>query len=552
MPTGAEAIATTLRLLGVKKVFGLVGIPVIEIADAFQAQDIDFIAFRNEQAALYAASVYGYLTRSPGVLLVVGGPGIVHAMAGILNSHANRWPLLVIAGSAETGSRYKGAFQELNQLELVGPYTKFKGSILAPSESPAVISRAWRSSLLGTPGPVYVDVPGDIITSSEDVSFSLNPSMVPASEAPFSQVRAAAVLIKKAKFPLVLVGKGVAYANASSEVSQLVKKHSLPFIPTPMGKGVISDHSELNISSARSLALKTADVVIVLGARLNWILHFGDRFSESVKVIQVDSNPETLGDNCPNPNSGVFLQGDLKLVAKQLNSQLGSYKYLSIPDSIIKKIKDNNLKAEKQESTLSRQLNYHVVYKAVRAYLQKNRLEDSTILVSEGANTMDFSRIAFPITQPKHRLDAGTNSTMGVGLGYSIAAKAAFPEKTILAIEGDSAFGFSAMEIETAVRYGLGMVILVMNNSGIYHGFSESSVVKRPIELSKETRYDILATSLGGKGYLVQSLSSLEAAVPDAFKRAKNGEVCVLNVIIEPGKEKEVAFGWQNKPKSKL
>lgn len=540
--SGASYIAQIIADLGVTVVFGLVGIPIIEVADALQAQNVRFIGFRNEQAASYAASAYGYLTGKPGVLLIVGGPGLVHGLAGAFNSASNHWPLMVLAGSIDRDARYKGGFQELDQVGMVERLTKFAATPMSLGLLEYLLVKAYRLANSDQPGCTYVDLPGDLIQTNEVPQHALQ---APIS---FSKVRSGAdpgrvaevaAVLRSAKFPLAVVGKGA--ADASPQVRQFIEQCKIGFIPTPMGKGVVPDSSHLNLSSARSMALKRADVVLLLGARLNWILHLGDlhKFNSNTKFIQVNHSADVIGDNYINmADTKLGLVGDISLVVPQLESALAHYTAPAISQELVEKCRTNAKLLAAKENTMTKQLNYYVSYKAIRELL-----DPSTILVVEGANTMDVARLSFPIEQPKKKLDAGTNATMGVGLGYAIAAKVAHPHTPVVAIEGDSAFGFSAMEVETAVRYGLDLTIIVMNNSGIYHGLEQQDHHNiSPIELSKGTRYDLLGRSLGAQGYHVTSVEELKHAVKASLS---SGKCSVINVVIEPGKQRKVAFGWQ-------
>lgn len=565
MSSGAKLIAKSLKKLGVKAVFGIVGIPIVEVGDALIEEGVRFIAFRNEQAASYAASAYGYLTGKPGVLLVVGGPGVIHAMAGIINSNANRWPLLVLAGSSSFNDITKGGFQELDQLSLLTPHTKFSAKPLSFDQFPGLLFKAYKTSFFGVPGTTYLDLPADLVEGelSKDEESTLLSQLkeitgrdIPKFVPPSGQLQQIATVLKNAKSPLVIVGKGSAYSDASSIITQFVQTHNFPFLPTPMGKGVVPDDSELNVSSARSKALKNADVILLLGARLNWILHFGEapRFKEDAIFIQVDQSPEEVGNNSPQSLS-YGLVGDIPLVVEELNELLGSnFKAPAIIDDIKQTIEKNNKSLEAKENTKNDLMTYNNVYKVLRELLQP--IEKDTILISEGANTMDVARVSFPQNYPRQRIDAGTNATMGVGLGYAIAAKVSNPDKNVVAIEGDSAFGFSGLEIETAVRAHLPMIIVVMNNSGIYKGidakrFSYEEYDKLPsTALSKETRYDLLAQSLGAQGILVKNEQEVHKGFVQALDNLKRGETTILNVIISPGVQKKVGFGWQNKKKS--
>ncbi|KAI9374397.1 thiamine pyrophosphate enzyme, N-terminal TPP binding domain-containing protein [Aspergillus egyptiacus] len=596
--TGAQLIARALRDLGVTVIFGIVGIPVVEIAEEAINLGIRFVAFRNEQACSYAASVYGYMTGRPGVCLVVGGPGVLHALAGIGNSSANNFPLLLLAGSAETNAVTKGAFQELDAISLLTPHTKLAVRASSLDFIPGAVKNAYRTCWYGRPGPTFVDLPADIIQGklSPDVALPQPESLLVAappraSGDPASIVKATQ-LLKTARAPLLIIGKGAAYARAESGIRKLVDQTQIPFLPTPMGKGVVPDSHPLNASSARSAALKHADVVLILGARLNWILHFGEppKWSPNVKIIQVDISAEELGRNAANSELSVL--GDLALVVDQLTVSLSSWKYSSssqFPSLLAESAKKNEDKAQKaalRPTPLNTPLTYQRAYHIIKTTLNSlTPVENGDIVyVSEGANTMDISRSIFPLYHPRQRLDAGTYATMGVGMGYVIAAHEAYnaipsgtsttpnsKPKKIVAFEGDSAFGFSAMEIETLARYRIPALIFVVNNSGIYHGDSTSEDAWKTLQdqtvsndtksdakdkpekkglrstsLLYETRYEMLATMCGGKGYFVRNEEELETATREGFL---SDTVTVVNVIVEPGIGKEIGFAWQNKPK---
>lgn len=561
--SGSKIIAKSLYDLGIRHVFGIVGIPVIEVAEACIAQGIKFVAFRNEQAATYAASAYGYLTGKPGVSLVVGGPGVVHALAGAENAKANGFPVMLLAGSAESHQRVKGAFQQLDQVSVAQPYTKFAAQPASVPDVPFLMEKAYRTAYFGRPGCTYLDLPADIIqgkiSTNSDSALNTDPGPAPKTMGEPNRIEQAVRVLQSAKSPLLIVGKGAAYGKCEKEVRELHSRTKLPFLPTPMGKGVIPDDDDLNMSAARSAALKSADVILLLGARLNWILHYGEapRFDPNVKIIQVDIHPEELGNNAGSPHLGIV--GDIGLVCQQLlQNGLSSYSAPPILKSIAEKRGNNIQKAEKVESEpdTGKPIKYQQVYKTIRESLGGIVPKTQNIVyVSEGANTMDISRTSFSLNSPRNRLDAGTNATMGVGLGYAIAAKQAQPDDLVVAIEGDSAFGFSAVEIETAVRSKLPMVIYVMNNSGVYHGVDPSAYQEDatkplpPTALQLDSKYHILAESFGAKGYLASTLDQVKTATLEAVK---SNQVAVINVIIDSGKDKKLEFGWMASTKPKL
>lgn len=544
-----------LQGYGVDTVFGIVGIPIVELANTMISKGIRFVACRNEQSASYAASAYGYLTGKPGVLLVVGGPGVIHALAGIYNSMSNRWPLLVIAGSTE--DPLKGGFQELDQISLLRDHLKFTGRLSRDQEAIQLITYdAIRLAINGTPGTTYIDFPGGLIEESITVTEARKvESITRIRYAPDPEAVKKVVSLlssSQGKRVLVVVGKGA--VDHHKQLRKFIDEFNLPFLPTPMAKGVIPDSHPLNVSSARSKALQDAEIVLVFCARLNWILHYGQapKWNPNAVFIQIDSDPEVLGQN--NSKARQYaLCGDLGLTLNSLSSSLSRARWCQ--NGLSKDLQDailaNHKKLlSKEMSTPKNKMDYHQVYHTIRPIID----DSQTILVSEGANTMDIARVSFPTDYPKRRLDAGTNATMGIGLGYAIAAKLSNPEKSVVLIQGDSAFGFSAMELETAVRNRLALVVIVMNNSGIYHGTEHSTNSTLPATaLTEECRYDLVGKGLGTNSYIVRTLPRLREAFLDALNASRNAKrSSVINVIIEAGKAKKIAFGWQTAKKQSL
>jgi 2-hydroxyacyl-CoA lyase 1 len=553
--SGAEFIANTLKAQGVEVIFGIVGIPVVEVAEACVAAGIRFIGFRNEQSAAYAASVYGYLSGRPGVCLTVGGPGVVHALAGLLNAKLNCWPLVLLSGSCETDQVDRGAFQELDQVEACRPYCKYASRPNSIEQLPFVIEKAFRTAMYGRPGATYVDLPADFIQypiRNKEVMDACQAQRVqdaPKSMADNVSLKQAVGMLKGAKKPLFVVGKGAAYARAENEIRALVEKTKIPFLPTPMGKGVVADNHPLCVSAARSKALKEADVVLLIGARLNWILHYGEtpRWSSQVKFIQIDISPEELGNN---RHDTLSLLGDISATVSQLHQALdGVSPDPSYVSGLVNKVKQNvekTVEAGKKGSD-DTILNYQTAFTVI-----KSLLPDDVVYVSEGANTMDIGRSFFDVSEPRRRLDAGTGATMGVGMGYAIGAQCYYPNKKIVSIVGDSAFGFSAMELETAIRSNLPLLIIVINNNGIYHGLSDDEFATAQKQgtlpttsLSPETRYDLISEACGGKGWLVKNRVELAKAVNEALRI--NDKTSVINVLIAPGGRKKLEFAWQQK-----
>ncbi|GKV16709.1 hypothetical protein SLEP1_g27311 [Rubroshorea leprosula] len=460
---GNVVAAKSFARFGVTHMFGVVGIPVTSLANRAMQLGIRFVAFHNEQSAGYAASAYGYLTGRPGILLTVSGPGCVHGLAGLSNSMVNTWPMVMISGSCDQNDFGRGDFQELDQIEAVKPFSKFSVKAKNIKEIPNCVAQVLDRAVLGRPGGCYLDLPTDVLhqTISESEVESLLSEVEKGRESEklasvaSSEIEKAVALLRKAERPLIVFGKGAAYARAENELKWLVETTGIPFLPTPMGKGLVPDDHSLAASAARSLAIGKCDVAFVVGARLNWLLHFGEppKWSKDVKFILVDISEEEI--QLRKPHLG--LVGDAKKVLKLINEEIkddpfnlgSSHPWVA---AISKKVKENVSRMEAQLARDVVPFNFLTPLRIIRDTIL-GLGSPTPVLVSEGANTMDVGRSVLVQTEPRTRVDAGTWGTMGVGLGYCIAAAVANPDRLVVAVEGDSGFGFSAMEVEVCWLY---------------------------------------------------------------------------------------------------
>lgn len=543
---GATLMARSLKQQGVDYMFGIVGFPVQGVAAAAQDAGITYIGMRNEQAASYAAHAAGYLTGRPQACLTVSGPGVIHAFAGLANAKENCWPMILIGGASPIYQNGMGAFQEERQTELAAPYCKYAHNIEHVERIPYYVAQAVQSSIYGRPGPVYLDFPDDIIRGEVEEDEVQSISRVPEPPRTLADpdaIEGALDALESAEKPLVVVGKGMAWSRAEDEVRAFIERTQLPFLASPMGKGILPDDDPLSVGAARSTALREADVVFLMGARLNWIMHFGlpPRFNKDVKVIQLDINPEEIGRNV---QSEVALVGDGKAITKQLNTALGNRQWFYPDDTewrqTLKAKADDNAEAVKGmiEDDAS-PMNYYRAFKDINEWLP-----DDAIIIGEGANTMDIGRTQMLNKLARHRLDAGTYGTMGIGLGFAIAAAVTNPDKPVVSVQGDSAFGFSGMEIETMVRYKLPIKLIVLNNGGIGGGIGplkEGQTVPPGI-LTYGAHYEGMMESLGGKGYYVEDPQDLRGVLDDAM--AFDGPT-LINVPLNPrAGRKPQQFGW--------
>jgi 2-hydroxyacyl-CoA lyase 1 len=545
--TGAAIMARSLKQQGVDYMFGIVGFPVQPIAAEAQKAGIKYIGMRNEQSASYAAQAVGYLTGRPGAALVVSGPGVVHGLAGLANAQQNFWPMILIGGASPTYQNGMDSFQEERQVLIATPFCKFAHGVEHVHRIPFYVEKAVRQSIYGRPGAVYLDMPDDIIGGEIDESEVPEVATIPEpprSTAPMEDVEAALDLLETAKRPLVIVGKGMAWSRAEDELRAFIERTKLPFLASPLGKGVIDDNHPLSVGAARSHALKEADVIFLMGARLNWIMHYGlpPRFNKDVKVIQLDVAAEAIGNNVP---TQVPLVGDGKAVVGQLNKALQSRQWFYPSDTdwhkgIAQKAAANAKSIQPMIDDNSIPTNYYRALKDIREWLPED-----AVIIGEGANTMDIGRTQMPNAAPRLRLDAGRYGTMGIGMGFAIAAAVVHPDRPIVSVSGDSAIGFSGMEMETACRLNLPIKIVVLSNGGIGSGIEklpEDRMSAPPRVLTIGSGYERMMEAFGGKGFYVEDPKKLRGALDEAM--AYKGPALV-NVRLSPSaNRKPQEFHW--------
>jgi 2-hydroxyacyl-CoA lyase 1 len=545
--SGATLIARCLKQQGVDYMFGIVGFPVVPIAVAAQREGITFIGMRNEQAASYAAQAASYLLGRPQACLVVSGPGVIHALAGLANAQQNNWPMLLIGGANSTEQNGMGAFQEERQVLATTPFTKYSHVVERVERIPFYVEQALRTAWYGRPGAAYLDLPDDVITGrveEDDVTMAPTIAPPPRSQADDAAVAAALAALREAERPLVIVGKGMAWARAEAGVRAFIESTRLPFLNSPMGKGVMPDAHPLSVGAARSHALREADVVLLLGARLNWIMHFGrpPRFRPDVRVIQLDVAAEQVSHNVP---AEVALVGDGQRVMAQLNAALAADPWRYPDDTpwrreIAEKIEQNRQSVEAMAADDRVPMNYYRAFRDIREAIPRD-----AIIVSEGANTMDIGRTQLDNRDPRTRLDAGSYGTMGVGFGFAIAAAVVQQDRPVVSVVGDSAFGFSGMELETICRYQLPITTIVLNNGGIGGGF-EDWPADRPLPpsaLSRTAHYEKVVEVFGGQGYYVEDPAELRATLDKAIS---SGQPSVVHVLIAPAADrKPQEFHWK-------
>jgi len=536
---GFHLVIDALKLNGINTIYGVPGIPITDLGRMMQAEGIRVLSFRHEQNAGYAASIAGYLTKKPGVCLTVSAPGFLNGLTALAHATTNCFPMILISGSSEREivDLQQGDYEEMDQLAIAKPLCKAAFRVLHAADIGIGLARAIRAAVSGRPGGVYLDLPAKLFgqVMSADVGakslvkvIDAAPAQIPAPSA----VKRALDVLKGAKRPLIILGKGAAYAQADNEIRAFVEKTGAPFLQMSMAKGLLPDTHAQSAGAARSTVLKDADVVMLIGARLNWLLSHGKGKTwgdAPKKFIQIDIEPKEMDSNVEIVAPVV---GDIGSCVSALLEGMGGNWSAAPADwvsTVNKKRDDNVAKMAPKLMSNASPMDYHGALGALRTIVKER---PDAILVNEGANTLDLARGVIDMYKPRKRLDVGTWGVMGIGMGYSIAA-AVETGKPVLAIEGDSAFGFSGMEIETICRYKLPVCIVVFNNDGIYRGTDVNSGGADPATtvFVKGSRYDKMMEAFGGVG--------INATSPDELKRAVNeamdsGKPTLINAVIDP------------------
>jgi oxalyl-CoA decarboxylase len=535
---GFHLVIDALKHNDIDTIFGLVGIPITDLARLAQAEGIRFIGFRHEQNAGNAAAIAGYMTKKPGVCLTVSAPGFLNGLTALANATTNCFPMILISGSSEREivDLQQGDYEEMDQLNAAKPYAKASYRINHAEDIGIGIARAIRAAVSGRPGGVYLDLPAKLLAQTLDAAAGRKslvrvvdaaPDQLPAPDS----VARALDLLKGAKRPLVILGKGAAYAQADADIRAFIEASGIPYLPMSMAKGLLPDTHAQSASAARSFVLAEADVVMLVGARLNWLLAHGKgkTWGGAKQFIQVDISPTEIDSNVA---IAAPVIGDIGSCISALLQGVKSSPLTPNGEWIdaIKSRKDKNL--AKMAQTLDQNptpMSFHSALRAIRDVL-KTRPEIN--VVNEGANTLDFARSIIDMYQPRKRFDSGTWGIMGIGMGYAIGA-AVTSGLPVVAIEGDSAFGFSGMEIETICRYRLPVVTIVFNNNGVYRGTDVNptgGTDVAPTVFVKDARYDKMIEAFGGKGYNATTPAALTAALQEAIA---SGRPSLINAVID-------------------
>jgi oxalyl-CoA decarboxylase len=535
---GFHLVIDALKHNDIDTIFGLVGIPITDLARLAQAEGMRFIGFRHEQNAGNAAAIAGYMTQKPGICLTVSAPGFLNGLTALANATTNCFPMILISGSSEREivDLQQGDYEEMDQLNIAKPFAKASYRINHAADIGIGVARAIRAAVSGRPGGVYLDLPAKLLSQTMDAAAGVKslvrvvdpvPRQLPAPDS----VARALDLLKSAKRPLIILGKGAAYAQADADIRAFVETSGIPYLPMSMAKGLLPDTHAQAASAARSFVLAEADVVMLVGARLNWLLAHGKgkTWGGAKRFIQIDISPTEIDSNVAIEAPVI---GDIGSCISALLAGLKSHTIE--PDAewvaaIQSRKEKNSAKMAQLLDSKPSPMNFHSALRAIRDVL-KTRPDIN--VVNEGANTLDFARSIIDMQQPRKRFDSGTWGIMGIGMGYAVGA-AVTSGLPVVAIEGDSAFGFSGMELETICRYHLPVTTIVFNNNGVYRGTDVNptgGADVAPTVFVKGARYDKMIEAFGGIGYHATTASDLASALREAIAA---GKPALINAVID-------------------
>lgn len=543
--TGMYVLARALKNVGIDSVYGLVGIPITEAAYLIQSQDIRFVGFRHEQQAGMAAATHGFLTKKPGVLMTVSSLGFMNGLTATTNATVNCYPMIQISGASDPTmvDMNMGTYEQLDQFNTAKPLVKAVFRCSKAEDIPSAVTRAYRAAVSGRPGGVYIDMTtpalGQIMNREDAEKLFYQPVDVYSSVAPNPEaVDRAVEILKSAKRPAILLGKGAAYAQVDDKIKTLIETYKIPYLPMSMAKGLMPDAGPLSALSCRSTIMEKADVVMIIGARLNWMLSFGKgKWNPDMKFIQLDVEPQEIDVNRP---IAAPVIGDMGLSLDAILEKMKGVTMSTDPTWVSSlqsetKEKDAKFAARLDAAKGAMPMNHWTALGVIKPIIESN---PDIVLINEGANTLDDTRDAINMSLPRHRVDCATWAIMGMGIGSTIGAAVA-TGKSVVAIEGDSAFGFSGMDFETACRFKLPITVVIFNNGGIYNGIGvpmDKTTDPAPTTLDIKARYDMVGAAFGAQSYHVETPEDLSKALTESIASKKT---CIIDVQLgaDSGKE---------------
>lgn len=525
---GGELIARALKAQGVNTLYTLSGAHIIPIYEGCLNNAIQVIDFRHEQAAAHAADAHARLTRNIGVAAVTAGPGVTDAVTGVANAYRASSPMILLGGASPLDKKGMGYLQEMPQIELFQAITKASLTITDTASIPDVMAEAFRTALSGCPGPVFIEVPWDVLFNAVEPP-EIHPKVeIDPVEPEVSAMGRIFELLRAAKKPVIIAGTQVYWDEAHTALRELTDQTGIPVFTSSAGRGTLSMKHPHCFKSSRSKALRHADVVVLIGTPLDFRLKYGqDGWNPDGKIIQIENDPAELNRN---RTADVALIANARLVLDALTEGLQGIRY----DAWLREVRGNedqkNAEIDQWKRLPDVPVNHYRFAAAINDFL-----DDDTILIGDGGDIVTVCARVIDVTQPGQWMDPGPLGCLGVGMPFAIAAQHLYPDKKVLVISGDGSFGFNGFEFDTAVRFNLPIVSIVGNDAGWgnIRVIQDQLVAAERVVATKlaPTRYDKVVEALGGWGEHVENPDDLPAALRRAFA---SGKPACINVPIDP------------------
>jgi thiamine pyrophosphate-dependent acetolactate synthase large subunit-like protein len=528
--TGSEIIAKCLQKAGIKDIFYIMGGPMLLAEATAIKEGIRMIDVRHEQAAAFACQAYSRLKQTPSVCMAASGPGVTNLITGMANALVDCCPVVAFGGSSPISQFGRQVFQEIDQVELMRGCCKHVDRIVNLRRIPQQVSFALQQAMAGKPGPVYVDCPGDMLYQKIDEnlidwSFAERPLMESRSPGDPRQVAALVAALQKAERPLIVSGSGVIWSRAWTEMQQFVEAAGVPFYTTPQGRGVVPDDHEYSYLAMRSSAFREADLIIVLGTRMNYIIGHASppRFGPNATIARIDVDAGEIAMAARYVD--IPIVGDCKAVLGQLleaiKGKVAPARFKAWRDKLHDGEQQKRVAAGANRPADDGDIHPVRMLEAVRDFMKRD-----AILCVDGQETLNFGRQTMPTFAPGHRLNSGPFGTMGVGLPFGVGAKVACPDKQVIVVHGDGSMGMNAMEMDTAIRHKIPLLIVISLNGG----WTGDPKREKPGRDLGYMRYDKMCEALGGYGEYITKPEDITPALERAQKKVDEGMVALVNV----------------------
>ncbi len=528
--TGSEILAKCLKKEGVEDLFFIMGGPML-LAEATCVQEgIRMIDVRHEQAAAFACQAYSRLLQKPSVCMAASGPGVTNLVTGIANALVDCCPVVAIGGASPISQFGRQVFQEIDQMAIMRGCVKYADRIHNLKRIPQQVNFAFQKAMSGKPGPVYLDFPGDILyqkidEDQVDWSFAGRPLLDARPLGNPAQVAKLVDALAKAKQPILVSGSGVIWSQAWPEMHALVDKIGIPFYTTPQGRGVVPDDHPCSYMTMRSSAFRDADLIVVLGTRMNYIIGHAapPRFGGNATIARIDIDPDEIATAARFVDIPVV--GDCKMVLQQVLDGIGTRVTQDSYKAWRQKLAEGET-AKRASAGANKYAEDGDIHPVRLLEEVKNFAKRDAILCVDGQETLNFGRQTMPTFAPGHRLNSGPFGTMGVGLPFGVGAKVACPDKQVIVVHGDGSFGLNAMELDTAIRHKIPILVVISLNGG----WTADPKREKPGRDLGYTRFDRMCEALGGYGEYVTQPEEIRPALERAQAKVDAGMVAVVNV----------------------